>query len=123
MNKELLYKDLDGLLNTLDFIQEEQAAIKRKLTRLLDNSLSNQFIEWAEEIHQQILNREVALLLLRKDIKVLRNTITLKKVVIYFVQNQYVKLISKYKEQITYLENEFKYWSKTTSEKFDAIIL
>lgn len=123
MNKELLYKDLDGLLNTLDFIQEEQAAIKRKLTRLLDNSLPNQFIEWAEEIHQQILNREVALLLLRKDIKVLRNTITLKKVVIYFVQNQYVKLISKYKEQITYLENEFKNWSKTTSEKFDAIIL
>ena len=122
MNKEVLYKDLDGLLNTLDFIQEEQAVIKRKLSGLLDNTVSNQFVDWAEELHQQILNREAALQLLRKDIIALRKTITIKKSVIYFVENQYVKLITKYKEQITYLENEFKNWSKATSEKFDAIL-
>ena len=122
MNKEVLYKDLDGLLNTLDFIQEEQAVIKRKLSGLLDNTVSNQFVDWAEELHLQILNREAALQLLRKDIIALRKTITIKKSVIYFVENQYVKLITKYKEQITYLENEFKNWSKATSEKFDAIL-
>ena len=122
MNKEVLYKDLDGLLNTLDFIQEEQAVIKRKLSGLLDNTVSNQFVDWAEELHLQILNREAALQLLRKDIIALRKTITLKKLVIYFVEHQYVKLIIKYKEQITYLENEFKNWSKATSEKFDAIL-
>jgi len=58
MNKEVLYMDLDGLLSTLDVVQEEQTAIKRKLSGLLDHLVPNHFIEWAEEIHQQILNRK-----------------------------------------------------------------
>lgn len=122
MNKEVLYNDLDGLLNTLNLIQEEQSAIKRKLSALLENVVSNHFIDWAEDIHQQILNREAAIQLLRKDILALKKTISLKKLVIYFVENQYVKLIVKYKEQIAYLDNEFKAWSKVTSEKFDTIL-
>lgn len=122
MNKDLLFKDLDGLFIQLDIIQDEQAAIKRKLTGLLDSVVSNHFIDWAEELHQQILNREAALQLLRKDIIALRKAITTKKSVIYLVENQYVKLIIKYKEQTAYLNNEFKIWSKVTSEKFDAIL-
>jgi hypothetical protein len=122
MNKEQLYKDLDSLIIKLNLIQEEQTAIKQKLSGLLDNVVSNQFIAWAEEIHQQILNREAALQLLRKDIISLKKTIVQKKSIIYFVDNQYVKLITKYKEQIAYLENEFKLWAKVTAEKFDTIV-
>ena len=122
MNKELIYKDLDGLLSALNLIQEEQAAIKLKLSGLLDNVVPQYFIIWAEEIHQQILNREAALQLLRKDIIALKKTIVQKKSIIYFVDNQYVKLITKYKEQIAYLENEFKLWAKVTAEKFDTIV-
>lgn len=122
MNKDELYKDVDGLLSKIDFIQEEQALIKRKLSGLLDHVVSNDFVEWAEELHQQILNREAALQLLRKDIFAFKKTITLKKSLIYFVENQYVKLITKYDEQIAYLDNEFKTWSKLTCEKFDAIL-
>jgi len=122
MNKEVLYMDLDGLLNTLDVVQEEQTAIKRKLSGLLDNEVSIPFINWAEDIHQQILNREAAVQLLRKDIIALKKTIMQKKSIIYFVDNQYVKLITKYKEQIAYLENEFKLWAKVTAEKFDTIV-
>ena len=122
MNKDVIYKDLDSLLNTLNLIQEEQAIIKRKLSGLLDNVVPQYFIIWAEEIHQQILNREAALQLLRKDIIALKKTIVQKKSIIYFVDNQYVKLITKYKEQIAYLENEFKLWAKVTAEKFDTIV-
>jgi hypothetical protein len=122
MNKDVIYKDLDSLLNTLNLIQEEQAIIKRKLSGLLDNVVPQYFIDWAEEIHQQILNREAALQLLRKDIIALKKTIVQKKSIIYFVDNQYVKLITKYKEQIAYLENEFKLWAKVTAEKFDTIV-
>ena len=122
MNKDIIYKDLDSLLNTLNLIQEEQAIIKRKLSGLLDNVVPQYFIDWAEEIHQQILNREAALQLLRKDIIALKKTIVQKKSIIYFVDNQYVKLITKYKEQIAYLENEFKLWAKVTAEKFDTIV-
>jgi len=87
MNKEQLYKDLDSLIIKLNLIQEEQTGIKQKLSGLLDNVVSNLFIAWAEEIHQQILNREAALQLLRKDIIALRKTIALKKSVIYFIEN------------------------------------
>ena len=122
MNKEVLYMDLDGLLNTLDVVQEEQTAIKRKLSGLLDNEVSIPFINWAEDIHQQILNREVALQLLRKDIIALKKTIMQKKSIIYFIDNPYVKMITKYKEQVGYLQNEFIIWSKATAEKFDSIV-
>ena len=122
MNKEVLYMDIDGLLNTLDVVQEEQTAIKRKLSGLLDNEVSIPFINWAEDIHQQILNREAAVQLLRKDIIALKKTIVQKKSVIYFFDNQYVKMITKYKEQVGYLQNEFKIWSKATAEKFDSIV-
>jgi hypothetical protein len=114
--------DLDGLLSTLDVVQEEQTAIKRKLSGLLDNVVSTHFINWAEDIHQQILNREAAVQLLRKDIIALKKTIVQKKSVIYFFDNQYVKMIAKYKEQMAYLQNEFNIWSKATAEKFDSIV-
>ncbi|MGI9138325.1 MAG: hypothetical protein ACR2IM_04725 [Sediminibacterium sp.] len=123
MNKEEVYMVLDGLLKKLDVIQEDQAVIKRKLSGLLDNTVSSQFIDWAEELHQQILNREAALQLLRKDIIALKKSIMIKKSIIYFIGNQYVKLITKFKEQIAYLENEYNNWSQTTSEKFDTILI
>jgi hypothetical protein len=122
MNKEVLYMDLDGLLSTLDVVQEQQTAIKRKLSGILDNVVSTLFINWAEDIHQQILNREAAVQLLRKDIIALKKTIVQKKSVIYFFDNQYVKMITKYKEQVGYLQNEFNIWSKATAEKFDSIV-
>ena len=122
MNKEVLYMDLDGLLSTLDVVQEQQTAIKRKLSGILDNVVSTLFINWAEDIHQQILNREAAVQLLRKDIIALKKTIVQKKSVIYFFDNQYVKIITKYKEQVGYLQNEFNIWSKATAEKFDSIV-
>ena len=122
MNKEVLYMDLDGLLNTLNVVQEEQTAIKRKLSGLLDNEVSIPFINWAEDIHQQILNREAAVQLLRKDIIALKKTIMQKKSIIYFIDNPYVKMITKYKEQVGYLQNEFFIWSKATAEKFDSIV-
>jgi hypothetical protein len=122
MNKEVLYMDIDGLLNTLDVVQEEQTAIKRKLSGLLDNEVSIPFINWAEDIHQQILNREAAVQLLRKDIIALKKTIMQKKSIIYFIDNPYVKMINKYKEQVGYLQNEFIIWSKATAEKFDSIV-
>jgi hypothetical protein len=122
MNKEVLCKELDDLISKLDVIQEEQAVVKRELSVLLGKVVTNNFIEWAEEIHQQILNREAALQLLRKDIIALKKTILQKKSVIYFFDNQYVKMITKYKEQIAYLQNEFNIWSKATAEKFDSIV-
>ena len=114
--------DLDGLLTSLNVVQEEQTAIKRKLSGLLDNVVSTHFINWAEDIHQQILNREAVVQLLRKDIIALKKTILQKKSIIYFFDNQYINMITKYKEQVAYLQNEFNIWSKATAEKFDSSV-
>jgi hypothetical protein len=121
MNKELLYQQIAGLLKTLDNIQEEQSAMKRKLSILLDKSLLNNYIEWAEEIHQQILNRETAIQLLRKDMSSLKKAITLKKSIIIFADTPYHKSLEKFKEQVSYLENEFNHWAQFTNEKFQTI--
>jgi hypothetical protein len=120
MNKEALYLELDVLLMTLALIQEEQTVIKQKLSDLLGNLVSTHFVVWAEEIHQQMLNREDAIALLRKDIIMFKKTIVLKKSVIYFTGNQFVKMITKYKEQLVYLVIEFNRWSKVTNERFDT---
>jgi len=121
MNKELLYQQITVLLKILDIIQEEQSAMKRRLSILLDKAVLNNYIDWAEEIHQQILNRETAIQLLRKDIIALKKVITLKKSSIIFADTIYHKSLEKFKEQISYLENEFKNWSQMTNAKFETI--
>jgi hypothetical protein len=68
------------------------------------------------------LNREAAVQILRKVIIALKKTIIQKKSIIYFIDNPYVKMITKYKEQVGYLQNEFNIWSKATAEKFDSIV-
>lgn len=121
MNKELLYQQITVLLKILDIIQEEQSAMKRRLSILLDKAVLNNYIDWAEEIHQQILNRETAIQLLRKDIIALKKVITLKKSSIIFADTIYHKSLEKFKIQISYLENEFKNWSQMTNAKFETI--
>ena len=121
MNKELLYQQIAGLLKILDIIQEEQSAIKRRLSILLDKAVLNNYIDWAEELHQQIFNRETAIQLLRKDLITLKKAITLKKSSIIFTDTTYHKSLEKFKEQITYLENEYYHWAQMTNTKFETI--
>ena len=68
MKKEFIIQELESLIRSLGFIQEEQAFIKRKLSGLLENLVLNDFIIWAEDLQLQILNREAALRLLKNDI-------------------------------------------------------
>ena len=69
MNKEVIILELASLERTLDFIQEGQAFIKTKLTDKLEDNQDNNLLIWAEDIHQQIINRELAIQLLKKDVK------------------------------------------------------
>ena len=96
MKKEFIIQELESLIRSLDFIQEEQAFIKRKLSGLLENLVLNDFIIWAEDLQLQILNREAAVRLLKNDILILK------------------------KLQIVYLENDFITWKSIVNEKFEA---
>jgi hypothetical protein len=110
MKKELFKQELESLLRTLDFIREEQAFIKKKLTNFTDNIDDTFHIQWAEEMQQQILNRESALQLVNIDISTLKASKTIDQA-----------LLKKDKLQVNYLENEFIQWKHTIDQKIDIL--
>ena len=122
MKKEFITQELESLIRSLDFIQEEQAFIKRKLSGLLENLVLNDFIIWAEDLQLQILNREAALRLLKNDILLLKKGVKSSKSSNNMVEPKFVTEYKKYKLQVVYLENEFITWKSIVNEKFEASV-
>ena len=122
MNKEFIKQEVESLIRYLEFIQEEQAFIKRKLSSLLENLVMNDFIVWAEELQLQILNREAAVKLLLIDILVLKKGIKASKSANNLVESKLVAEYKKYKLQVVYLENEFIAWKSDVNERFEAAL-
>ena len=120
MKKEFIIQELESLIRSLDFIQEEQAFIKRNLSGLLENLVLNDFIIWAEDLQLQILNREAALRLLKNDILLLKKGVKASKSSNNMVEPKFETAYKKYKLQIVYLENEFIAWKSIVNEKFEA---
>ena len=94
MNKEFITQEVESLIRSLDFIQEEQAFVKRKLSSLLENFVINDFIIWAEELQLQILNREAAVRLLKLDVLQLKIGVKASKSANNIVE---AKLVTEYK--------------------------
>jgi hypothetical protein len=120
MNKEFITQELESLIRSLDFIQEEQAFVKRKLSSFLENFVMNDFIIWAEDLQLQILNREAALRLLQNDILLLKKGVKASKSFNNIVEAKLMTKYKKYKLQVVYLENEFIAWKSEVNEKFEA---
>jgi IMP dehydrogenase/GMP reductase len=120
MNKEFIKQELESLIRSLDYIQEEQAFVKRKLNSFLENFVMNDFIIWAEDLQLQILNREAALRLLQNDILLLKKGVKASKSVNNIVEAKLMTEYKKYKLQVVYLENEFIAWKSEVNEKFEA---
>lgn len=122
MNKEIVLQEIESLVRSLDFIQEEQAFIKRKLSSLLENIVLHDFIEWAEDLELQIINRETALKLLKGDIFILRNKVKATKSINNIVDTSLVLNYKQYKRQVVYLENDFISWKNDVNERFEAAL-
>jgi hypothetical protein len=123
MNKEIILQEIESFTRTLDFIQEEQSFIKRKLSSYLDHVVLNETLLWAESIHQEILNRETAIQLLKSDIMKETSLIKSKPLFDPIVDSSVVNNIRKYKQQIGYIETEFLSWKHTTNEKFETAFI
>ena len=120
MNKEFITQEVESLIRSLDFIQEEQAFVKRKLSSLLENFVINDFIIWAEELQLQILNREAAVRLLKLDVLQLKKGVKASKSANNIVEAKLETEYKKYKLQVVYLKNEFITWKSNVNEKFEA---
>lgn len=110
MKKEFFIQELESLIRTLDFIQEEQAFIKGKLTNYIDTLVVSSLIAWSEDMQQQILNREAALQLIKKDILLLKSSGMIEPL-----------LLKKDKQQVVYLEQEFILWKHAIDQRLDAV--
>ncbi len=119
MNKEIMAQEIESLIRTLDFIQEEQTFIKRKLSDFLDQMVLNDALAWAEVLHQEILNRETAIQLLKGDISKLKSMLK-KRTINNEVEPENVVLFKKYKQQVGYIESEFITWKHLANEQFEA---
>lgn len=122
MNKEIILQEIESLIRTMDFIQEEQSFIKRKLSSLLENLVMSDVVAWAEDLHQEILNRETAIQLLKSDVVFLRNQVKAKRSVNNIVDPSTVAEYKKYKQQVGYIEAEFFTWKNIANEKFDSAL-
>jgi hypothetical protein len=122
MNKEIVLQEIESLIRSLDFIQEEQAFIKRKLSSLLENMVMHDFIEWAEELQLQIINREMAIKLLKSDIGLLRSKAKGTKSINNIVDIGLVQDFKKFKQQVVYLETQFMTWKNDVNDRFEATL-
>ena len=114
MNKEVIILELASLLRSLDFIQEGQAFIKTKLTDKLEEAQGLSMVNWAEDVNQQILNRELAIQLLKKDVQQLDRSLNLlsgKKE----IGEEKLEKFKKNKAQVAYLEQEFLLWKNNVN--------
>ena len=119
MNKEMIIKQLESMLRTLDFIKEEQAYIKGKLSILLEHNVEESMVIWAEELQQQILNRESAVQLLKNDIVSIDRQVKLQSPKSSAIDEILSQKLKKFREQIVYLENNFMQWKHEVDTKLE----
>ena len=122
MNKEIVLQEIESLIRSLDFIQDEQAFIKRKLSSLLENMVMHDFIDWAEDLQLQIINREMAIKLLKSDIGLLRSKAKGTKSINNIVDIGLVQDFKKFKQQVVYLETQFMTWKNDVNDRFEATL-
>lgn len=120
MNKEIILQEIESLIRTMDFIQEEQAFIKKKLVSFLENIVMKDAVLWAEDLSQEIINRETAIQLLKRDVLVLKSSVKNKKSVNNIMDPSTTSTYKKYKQQVGYIETEFVTWKHLADEKMDS---
>ncbi len=119
MNKEIIIQEIESLIRSLNFIQEELSFIKSKLSKFLEKVSESSILNWAELLHQEILNRETAIQLLKNDILKWQNQVIRKKAINNILELPIIDSFKKFKQQVIYFETEFMTWKNITNEQFE----
>jgi hypothetical protein len=77
---------------------------------------------WAETLHQEILNREAAIQLLKNDISKMALELKTKRFVNNMLDAKIVAEFKKYKQQVGYIEIQFLSWKQAANEKFESAL-
>ena len=120
MNKEVIILELASLMRTLEFMQEEQVFIKSKLNSKLDTFKDTTTLNWAEDVQQQIINRELAIQLLKNDVQKLDRYYQFLEINKSPSMEQ-LKQFKSIQKQVLYLENEFFIWKNKVNDYLELI--
>lgn len=111
-------------LRTLDFMEQENAFMKRHLGKLLEGVSDTPTIEWAEACQTQILMKDEAIDLLKQDINAQEKRLASQYL---FEDNQLKTDLPTFQQQlraqIEYIENDFFLMKKNFNQHLSAIAL
>lgn len=119
MKVSVVIQDLEALLRSLDFIRDEQTYIKNKLAALLETKVQVEQIGEFEDMQQQILNREVAIKLIRTDVVSLNRQAKNLSASSEMEDKKILDQLMQFKTQTSYLENEFRTWKQKVDPKLE----
>lgn len=119
MKVSVVIQDLEALLRSLDFIRDEQTYIKNKLAALLETKVQVEQIGVFEDMQQQILNREVAIKLIRTDVVSLNRQAKNLAASSEMEDKKILDQLKQFKTQTSYLENEFSTWKQQVDPKLE----
>lgn len=67
---EIFHQENSAWIRTLDFMEQESAYMKNRLSKVLDAYHSPELLDWAEQYQNKILLNEEAINLLKQDIHI-----------------------------------------------------
>lgn len=102
---------------TLDFMEQENAFMKTRLSKVLDIHHTPDFLDWAENYQNQMLMKEEAIDLLKQDINAQEKRLASE----YLFEGQplntdIVKSQNQLRLQMNYVEEEFFHMKKSFNE-------
>lgn len=114
---EQFHQENSTWLRTLDFMEQENAYMKNRLSKVLDGYLNRDLLDWAESYQNQIILKEEAIDLLKQDI-----TAQEKRLVSEYLfdgqqlKDEIVKSQVQLRSQMNYMEDDFFTMKKAFNE-------
>ena len=114
---EQFHQENSTWLRTLDFMEQENAYMKNRLSKVLDGYLNHDLLDWAESYQNQIILKEEAIDLLKQDI-----TAQEKRLVSEYLfdgqqlKDEIVKSQVQLRNQMNYMEDDFFTMKKAFNE-------
>jgi cell division septum initiation protein DivIVA len=114
---EQFHQENSTWLRTLDFMEQENAYMKNRLSKVLDGYINHDLLDWAESYQNQIILKEEAIDLLKQDI-----TAQEKRLVSEYLfegqqlKDEIVKSQVQLRSQMNYMEDYFFTMKKAFNE-------
>lgn len=110
VNKKLeqFHQENSTWLRTLDFMEQEHAFMKQRLSKVVESFGDPDLLEWAENCQNQLIMKDEAIHLLKKDIATQEKRLA-NEYLFHSAQlkNDIISVQQQLRGQMEYMENDF----------------